>query len=51
MTLIYLIPLDNIKKWTGMDFASSTRAAEDRTRWKGIALSHLWCLNDRYGTD
>ena len=28
---------DNIKEWTGMDFASSTRAAEDRTRWKGVA--------------
>ena len=27
---------DNIKERTGMDFASSTRAAEDRTRWKGI---------------
>ena len=27
---------DNIKEWTGMDFASSTRAAEDRTRWKGV---------------
>ena len=27
---------DNIKRWTGIDFASSTRAAEDRTRWKGI---------------
>ena len=25
---------DNIKEWTGMDFASSTRAAEDRTKWK-----------------
>ena len=23
---------DNIKEWTGMDFASSTRAAESRTR-------------------
>ena len=23
---------DNIKEWTGMDFASSTRAAENRTR-------------------
>ena len=29
---------DNIKEWTGMDFASSTRAAEDRTRWKGIVV-------------
>ena len=27
---------DNIKKWTGMDFASSARAAENRTRWKEI---------------
>ena len=27
---------DNIKEWTGMDFASSTRAAENRTRWKGV---------------
>ena len=24
---------DNIKEWTGMDFASSTRAAENRSRW------------------
>ena len=27
---------DNIKEWTEMEFASSTRAAEDRIRWKGI---------------
>ena len=27
---------DNIKKWTGMNFVSSARAAEIRTRWKGI---------------
>ena len=25
---------DNIKEWTGMDFASLTRAAENWTRWK-----------------
>ena len=29
---------DNIKKWTGMDFASSTRAAENRTKWKVIVV-------------
>ena len=29
---------DYIKEWTGMDFASSTRAAEDRTRWKGTVV-------------
>ena len=27
---------DNIKEWTGTDFVSSARAAENRTRWKGI---------------
>ena len=27
---------DNIKEWIGMDFTSSTSAAENRTRWKGI---------------
>ena len=30
---------DNIKKWTGMDFASSTRAAKKRSRWKGIVAN------------
>ena len=27
---------DNTKEWTGMDFTSLTKAAEIRTRWKGI---------------
>ena len=31
---------DNIKEWTGMDFASSTRAAENRLRWKGIVANY-----------
>ena len=30
---------DNVKEWTGMDFDSSTRAAENRTRWKGIVVN------------
>ena len=30
---------DNIKEWTGMDFASSTKAAENRSRWKGIVVN------------
>ena len=29
---------DNIVEWKGVDFANSTRAAEDRTRWKGIVV-------------
>ena len=28
-----------------MDFASSTRAAENRTRWRLLRI-HLWCPND-----
>ena len=27
--------LDSIKEWTGIDFASSARAAVDRRKWKG----------------
>ena len=30
---------DNIKEWTGMNFASSTRTAENRTRWNGIVVN------------
>ena len=30
---------DNIKEWTGMDFASSTRASENRSRWKGVVAN------------
>ena len=30
---------DNIKEWTGKDIASSTRAAENRSRWKGIVAN------------
>ena len=27
-----------MNEWAGMDFASSTSAAEDRIRWKGIVV-------------
>ena len=30
---------DNIKEWTGMEFVSSTRAVENRTRGKGIVAN------------
>ena len=30
---------DNIKEWTGMNFASSARAAENRPKWKGIVAN------------
>ena len=28
-----------MKEWTGMEFVSSTSAAENRTRWKGIVAN------------
>lgn len=31
---------DNIKELTGIDFASPTRATEDRTRWNGIGSAY-----------
>ena len=37
---------NKVKEWTGMDFASSVRTAEDRTWWKGIVESYMWCPND-----
>ena len=30
---------DSIKEWTGIDFASSTRSAKNRTRWKWIVAN------------
>ena len=29
---------NNMKEWTGMDFASSARAAEIKIRWKGVVV-------------
>ena len=44
---------DNIKKRTGMDFASSTRAAENRTGRQGIVVNssmvpRLWYRIEYY---
>ena len=35
-----------IKDWTGMDFASSTRAAKIGQDGKGLLRIHLWCPDD-----
>ena len=37
---------NNIKEWTGMDFASSTRAAKTGQDGKGLLRIHLWCPDD-----
>ena len=35
---------DTIEEWTGVDFASSSKAAEDRTRWKGVVVKSFVVL-------
>ena len=40
---------DNIKECTGMDFASTTKAAENMTRWKGVVANSS--VVPRYGID
>ena len=37
---------DNIKEWTGMDFASSTRQLKTGQDGKGLLQIHLWCSDD-----
>ena len=37
---------DNIKEWTGMDFASSTRQLKTGQDGKGLLQIHLWCPED-----
>ena len=42
---------DNIKEWTGIDFSSSTREAENRTRWKGIVANLSVTAFQDYGME
>ena len=37
---------DNIKEWTGIDIASSTRAAEKGQDGDGLLRIHLWWPDD-----
>ena len=38
-TILYKRWEDNIKEWTRIDFASSTRAAENRKRWRAVVAN------------
>ena len=40
---------DNIREWTGLEFAKSQRAVEDRKKWRRLVVNHLWCPNDPRG--
>ena len=37
---------DNIREWTGLEFAQSERAAENRENGGNGLRSHLWCPNE-----
>ena len=40
---------DNIREWTGLEFANSQRAVENRENGGNWLRNHLWCPNDPRG--
>ena len=40
---------DNIREWTGLEFAKSQRAVENRENGGNWLRNHLWCPNDPRG--
>ena len=40
---------ENIREWTGLEFAKSQRAVEKRENGENWLQNHLWCPNDPLG--
>ena len=40
---------DNVREWTGLEFAKSQRAVENRENGGNWLRNHLWCPNDPRG--
>ena len=40
---------DNIREWTGLEFAKSQRAMENRQNGRNWLQDHLWCPSDPHG--
>ena len=40
---------ENVREWTGLEFAESQRAVENRKNRGNWLWSHLWCLSDPRG--
>ena len=40
---------DNIREWTGQEFAKSQRELENREKGGNWSRIHPWCPNDPYG--
>ena len=37
---------DNIREWTGLEFAKFQRAVENKQKWRKLGAKELWCPND-----
>ena len=37
---------DNIREWTGLEYAKSQRTAENREKWRKLVANCLWCPSD-----
>ena len=42
-SLLFYFSFQALRRIPGMNFASSTRAAEDRIKWKGIVAKSVLC--------
>ena len=40
---------DNTREWTGLEFARSQRAVENREKWRKLVVKYLWCPNNPCG--
>ena len=40
---------DNIREWTGLEFAKFQRAMENRENGENWLQNHMWCSNDPRG--
>ena len=40
---------EDVREWTGLEFAKSQRAVENRKKWRKLVPNHLWCSNDPRG--
>ena len=40
---------EDIRIWTGLEFAKSQTAVENREKWRKLVVNHLWCPNGPHG--
>ena len=40
---------DNVRECTGLEFAKSQKAVENREKWRKLVVKTSWCPNDPRG--